>query len=251
MSEVYIGSRYPPALWDSPRYTRAMNARSWPVVVLLAGLAAACGGRSESDAKGDAGNASGGSGNASSGGSGGAGNASSGGSGNVSGAGGAPACVPGGACAPAGATCTPTDECCPCSYLCQDGTWHTSACPACEAPQCPPTAPAQGDACDPCEALLPSPCAYANGCVSATCNGKTWSVTVTPCPSKIPCDAGNPSCPDEMLCVTPGGLGDTPYCAPNPCGPEPVSCGCAGSLCTYGSCASANAQAVNCICPEC
>ncbi len=54
-----------------------------------------------------------------------------------------------------------------------------------------------------------------------------------------------------MLCVFPGGLGDMPYCAPSPCEGQPVSCDCAGELCTYGFCSGANDQGVFCECPDC
>ncbi len=205
-------------------------------------LAAACGGKSESDPGGSGGSPGGGGSGATSG----AGNVSGGGSG-----GGTSACVSGGACSQAGAICTPKDECCPCSYICQGGSWQPGECPACEAPACPSEAPSQGSACGPCDKLLQNPCSYANGCVTATCDGKSWSVLVTPCPIKLPCGQGEAPCPDGTLCVYPGGLGDSPYCVPNPCGNQPVSCACAGGLCTYGYCAKASWESVYCECPNC
>jgi hypothetical protein len=210
--------------------TRAHAITVAPMIVALALLAAAaCGGKSSGDGSG--------------------GTTNTGGTGGTGAGGG---CGQGLACSTPGATCTP-DECCPCTYSCQAGTWTASMCPGCAAPQCPATPPMPNAPCSKCDEQL-QPCVYEGGCISASCVGKQWQLEVTQCPPKKPCgfEPGSQPCPPGALCVYPGGLGDPPYCAPNPCPPEQApSCDCAGKLCTYGYCSSASFDGVWCECPNC
>jgi hypothetical protein len=203
--------------------------------------AGACGGNASDD------RSTGGSGNVA--GTGGSGNASgTGGSGNASGTSGV--CAQGAPCPQPGDQCTP-DECCPCTYTCQAGVWSASVCPGCAAPICPATVPSDGAACGACDELLP-PCVYDDGCTSATCVQRKWQVVFALCPPKLPCGTASEPCPHGSLCVHPGGFGDGPYCAPNPCAPgQAVTCDCAGSLCIYGYCSSADFEKVFCDCPTC
>ena len=108
-------------------------------------------------------------------------------------------------------------------------------------------------ACDECQHPVGKGCHYSQcptGLSVATCDGAKWHLETGPC---YPCgtDPDKP-CGSGSLCVHPGGLGDMPYCAVNPCNPaDSVSCSCAGSLCTYGYCSSATSGAVYCDCPNC
>ncbi len=207
---------------------------------------AACGGKQSSDGSGG-----GSSGSAGSGGNSGTGGSS--GTGNAAGAGGTDGCVQDGACTKAGESCTPAGECCPCSYRCEGGKWKISACPGCLAPSCPQVAPKDGDPCDKCTHPVGEVCSYCpNEAARATCDGTKWSVKVDQCSPIQTCGAGAPPCVGGSLCVFPGGLGDPPHCAPNPCPPnQPVTCACAGALCTYGMCVGADSTRVDCICPNC
>jgi hypothetical protein len=164
--------------------------------------------------------------------------------------------VPGAACAKEGDSCSPPG-CCQCSYSCVGGKWTISACPSCLAPSCPEAQPIDGSPCDECQYPVAAPCNYGqcpNGVSVATCDGLKWHVEIAPCPPVQPCgtDPSAPECPPGDLCVHPGGLGDPPHCAQNPCGQtQPVSCACAGALCTYGYCSSATPGGVYCECPNC
>jgi hypothetical protein len=222
-----------------------MTARTLTIMGMALALAGACGGKQTSD--GGTG-ASGGSGATD-------GGAGTGGT-NTGGTGGATSCAMGVACVTEGESCTPPG-CCQCSYACVAGKWQMAACPGCLQPGCPEVQPSDGTACDECLHPVGVQCSYGQcpgGVSVAKCDGATWSVEAAPCPPKVLCgsDPGAPACPSGDLCVHPGGLGDTPYCAQNPCSPgQPVSCGCAGALCTYGYCSNATPSAVYCECPNC
>jgi hypothetical protein len=120
---------------------------------------------------------------------------------------------------------------------------------------CPSAAPSDGAPCDACDELLGcsyGSCQTTGSGISATCVGKQWQLVYESCPVPPPCGPGSEPCPPGALCVQFGGFGDPPKCLPNPCAPgEPVTCECAGGLCTYGYCAEANAQSVICECPNC
>lgn len=225
-----------------------MTARRLAAVGLCLALFSACGGKQTSDP--------GTGGAAGAGGTGALGGSSSGGTGGSSsgGTGGSTSCVPGGACAKEGDGCMPPG-CCECSYSCVAGHWQIAACPGCLAPSCPAAPPSNGAACDECEHPVGTACSYGQcpgGLVQATCDGSKWTAGPVPCPAPVPCGSGPMPCAAGQLCVHPGGLGDSEYCTDNPCkAGEPVSCACAGSLCTYGYCSNATPSAVYCECPNC
>jgi hypothetical protein len=224
-----------------------MTPKKLAAVALTLALAGACGGKQTSDPTPSTGGtgALGGTGTGgATGGTGGTGAISSGGTG------GSASCVSNGACSPEGDSCTPPG-CCQCSYSCIGGKWQIAACPGCLAPTCPTTQPADGAPCDECQHPVGTPCSYGKCAAQATCDGKTWHLIETPCPPPEPCGTDG-TCPAGQLCLYPGGLGDPPHCADNPCAQtEPVSCACAGSLCIVGYCANATPQAVYCDCPNC
>jgi hypothetical protein len=246
-----------------PTRIRSISLSATAILAAALSAAGACGGKSSSSGAGGGGNQSGAGGSGNLSGAGGSGNLSgaggAGGSGNLSGAGGAGGsaglCAQGAACSKPGDSCTP-DVCCPCSYTCKDGAWTVAACPGCMAPLCPELAPSEGAACGPCDEELPV-CVYdlcPTSGISAQCVGKQWRVESAPCAPKQPCgfEPGSAPCPAGYLCVIPGGFGDPPHCAPNPCPPgQPVSCDCAAVLCSYGYCAEADFGRVFCECPNC
>lgn len=178
-----------------------------------------------------------------------------GGAGGSSGSGGI--CAEGAACPSSGLICTP-DECCPCSYRCENGVWRIASCPSCVAPSCPFTAPVQGSLCNACDKMLTTACTYGvcpgQNLFVMKCDGTSWIGTTVSCPAAQPCgyDPSAVPCAPGYLCVYPGGLGDLPHCAPNPCPMgTSVSCDCAGQLCTYGYCSNADSTRVDCVCPNC
>jgi hypothetical protein len=214
----------------------------------------ACGGKRTSDGPsgglGGTSNTSGTAGTTVGGGGTAGGGGTTGGTGAGGGTGG---CVQGGACTQNGQFCTSTDECCPCSYRCEQGNWQIAACPGCVAPTCPEIAPRDGDPCDKCAHPVGEVCSYCpKHPVRATCNGTTWLVTVDECSPTLPCGAGGSACEDGSICVFPFAPGDQPHCAPNPCKPgHLIICSCVNPLCAPFTCINAKPAWVDCGCPTC
>lgn len=192
-----------------------------------------------------------------SGGNGGGTGASGGGTGASGGGGACPIEEPqdGAACnVPSTLSCT-YGTCCPPSYRCENGTWHVSL-PPCAAPQeCPATPPTMGDACDFCFQI--SPCVYdqcvpgmPGGLIGAVCTETgTWFTTNHDCDYTC----GQMTCmPGEVCVAAAGGPGVSYSCQPDPCDPNPLSCGCAASLCgdPY-ECTGVTDLTVECTCATC
>ena len=171
-------------------------------------------------------------------------------------AGGCPTSLPqqGTSCAPDGLACTFGSACCGPEAFCMNGTWFIAA-PNCPVPQgCPPSPPADGDAC--C-GFQPS-CAWDEcntvGQIQASCDNGTgkWTVSTTPCDNAGPICGGKPCNPSEICVEYQGGAGITYSCQADPCGSSPLSCGCAASLCAPPqSCLVADSKHLTCTCDLC
>jgi len=179
---------------------------------------------------------------------------------STGGSGGAPGCPAsqpgfGQPCAVAGQTCSYGDGCCPSQFQCDGSVWQALVIDCAPPVACPVDPPATGDACDGC--FEPGPCTYpcpgTSAQISASCGGGAWFVDGT-CPVPPPVDCGGTPCKPGDICVqSAGGIGFSYGCAPDPCFPAQLSCGCAAALCGGApyQCDAAMGQELFCSCPTC
>jgi hypothetical protein len=193
----------------------------------------------------------GGSGSAGSGGS----SASSSSTGASSSASGGMACPTdqpkeGDVCSPEGQSCT-YGACCPSIATCKGGHWTLTSAQCPEVP-CPDTVPENGSPCT-CQGEGKH-CVYDACGLSATCVGQqssVWNVEAPPscafpCGPSLACTGG------DVCVISARGAGFTYACAPYPCAPTELSCGCAASLCgPQTQCTSASNGQVHCDCLRC
>ncbi|HVK66467.1 MAG TPA: hypothetical protein VM694_18415 [Polyangium sp.] len=185
-----------------------------------------------------------------------------GGQGGSGGAGGSDDCpaeppVAGAPCdVPANQPCS-YGECCPQMFTCEAGNWVETLV-ACEAPlPCPASPPLDGAACLGGSCGQTSPCTYAceagGASFSVTCgDDNLWhSDMPSLCQGAMTC-GDMLQCLEGYVCVTKQAFGANYECAPDPCGPEPLSCACAEPLCGDSfACIQASGKDVQCECPNC
>jgi hypothetical protein len=145
--------------------------------------------------------------------------------------GGCPAAQPlsGSACSPEGIACRYGD-CCPVTATCSGGKWQVVV-PPCAPPICPAQAPANGSSCACLGALSChyDTCSQTQLETDAKCLNNAWSVQTYGCENAC----GVEDCMAGQICFVKSG---TMHCVANPCLPQPLSCGCATSLCPANNC---------------
>ncbi|MDI3291414.1 hypothetical protein [Polyangium sp. 15x6] len=192
------------------------------------------------------------------------GSGGSGGSGGQGGSGGSASTCPaeqpvvGTPCdVPPGEEC-PYGECCPGIFACEAGSWVELPV-GCAPPSvpCPAPPPLDGASClgGPCGQT--SPCTYAcepgGASFTVTCgDDNLWHSDMSSlCNGAVTC-GDKLQCLEGFVCVTKQAFGSNYECAPDPCGPDPLSCACADAVCGDGfACIQASGKNVLCECPAC
>jgi hypothetical protein len=85
------------------------------------------------------------------------------------------------------------------------------------------------------------------GVVTASCSSGTWSVTATPCATVF---CGGSQCGPGTLCVERVSGAYLAECDLNPCGPGPITCDCAASLCAGAECSTSGTTVTCNSCPS-
>jgi hypothetical protein len=116
---------------------------------------------------------------------------------------------------------------------------------------CPAALPSSGSAC-----LIIGECFYedcaGSGRSAATCSNGAWAVQTAACAATHCIGAGSsPSCAPGQICSISEGGTLVSMCNESTCGTGPVTCACAGALCTNCSITGSVTQGVTVTCNSC
>lgn len=218
-----------------------VSSMHWVLLGVVLSLTVACG--TQSDRASAIGGAAGASGNVGSSGNGANGGRTgqSGGGGNSSGSGGH-LLVGGGGSATAGATGSGG----------KSGAAGGGATGAGGSPMlgCPATAPSRGAACTPPRgACFYEDCAGV-GRTAASCNNGAWAIQTAAC-GVVQCDGASMTCSSGQMCAISQGGALLTTCTEPTCGAGPVTCACAGAVCTNCLIGGSVEQGVTVTCNTC